>query len=207
VTPLVTGALAPDEVKSLQPFDPAKAKQLLAAAGVPNGFEVKMLVTNGYGDTVLREAQWVQQDLEKVGIKVTLDTQDYVTYFTKSFAGKEYALGAGLQTPWLTADDMLVSQYYSKGTRNWFNINDPTLDKMIFDARSQTDATKRATADKDISRYIIKNVSNPLNLYLYEAFVLYGGYMHGIHPQPEYGSRHLINVWMDKDAPGRSPSS
>jgi ABC-type transport system substrate-binding protein len=207
VTPLVTGALTPDEVKSLQPYDPAKAKQLLAAAGVPNGFEVKMLVTNGYGDTVLREAQWVQQDLEKIGIKVTLDTQDYVTYFTKSFAGKEYALGAGLQTPWLTADDMLVSQYYSKGTRNWFNINDPALDKMIFDARSLTDATKRADADKDISRYIIKNVSNPLNLYLYEAFVLYGGYMHGIHPQPEYGSRHLINVWMDKDAPGRSPSS
>jgi hypothetical protein len=31
--------------------------------------------------------------------------------------------------------------------------------------------------------------------------------MHGIHPQPEYGGRHLINVWMDKDAPGRSPSS
>ena len=36
--------------------------------------------------------------------------QDYATYFTKSFAGKEYAIGAGLQTPWLTADDMLISQ-------------------------------------------------------------------------------------------------
>ena len=33
VTPLVAGALTSDEVKALQPFDPAKAKQLLADAG------------------------------------------------------------------------------------------------------------------------------------------------------------------------------
>jgi ABC-type transport system substrate-binding protein len=204
VTPLVTGALSPDEVKTLQPYDPTKAKELLTQAGVGNGFEVKMLITNGYGDTVVREAQWVQEDLGKVGIKVTIDQQDYATYFTKSFAGKQYALGAGLQTPWLTADDQLISQYYSKGTRNWFNINDPTLDKMILDTRPIADPAKRADALKDVSRYIIKNVSNPLNLYLYDGIVLYGGYMHGIHPQPEYGGRHLINVWMDQDAPGRS---
>jgi peptide/nickel transport system substrate-binding protein len=204
VTPLVAGALTPDEDKSLQPYDPTKAKALLAQAGLGGGFETKMLITNGYGDTVVREAQWVQEDLAKIGIKVTIDQQDYVTYFTKSFAGKQYAMGAGLQTPWLTADDMLISQWYSKGTRNWFNINDPQLDKMILDARSLSDQAMRVAADQDIQRYIIKNVSNPLPLYLYEAFVLYGGYMHGIHPQPAYGARHLINVWMDSNAPGRS---
>jgi peptide/nickel transport system substrate-binding protein len=204
VTPLVSGALSSDEVKSLQPYDPDKAKQLLAQAGLSGGFEAKMLVTNGYGDTVVREAQWVQEDLAKVGIKLTINMQDYATYFTKSFAGKEYAIGAGLQTPWLTADDMLISQWYSKGTRNWFNISDPQLDKMILDTRPIADPTKRTDADKDVQRYIIKNISNPLPLYIYQAFVLYGGYMHGIHPQPEYGSRHLINVWMDKDAPGRT---
>jgi peptide/nickel transport system substrate-binding protein len=204
VTPLVSGALTPDEVKTLQPYDPNKAKDLLAQAGLSGGFEAKMLITNGYGDTVIREAQWVQEDLAKVGIKLTIDQQDYATYFTKSFAGKQYAIGAGLQTPWLTADDMLISQWYSKGTRNWFNINDPQLDKMILDTRPLADPAKRADADKDVERYIIKNISNPLPLYIYEAFVVYGGYMHGIHPQPEYGGRHLINVWMDKDAPGRT---
>jgi ABC-type transport system substrate-binding protein len=204
VTPLVAGALTPDEVKSLQPYDPNKAKDLLAQAGLSGGFEAKMLITNGYGDTVVREAQWVQEDLAKVGIKLTIDQQDYATYFTKSFAGKQYAIGAGLQTPWLTADDMLISQYYSKGTRNWFNINDPQLDRMILATRPIADQTKRNDADKDVERYIIKNISNPLPLYIYEAFVVYGGYMHGIHPQPEYGARYLVNAWMDKDAPGRT---
>jgi ABC-type transport system substrate-binding protein len=204
VTPLVAGALTPDEVKALQPFDPTKAKKLLADAGYPNGFDTKMLVTNGYSDTVVREAQWVQEDLSKIGIKATIDMQDYATYITKSWPTKDYAIGAGLQTPWLTADDMLISQWYSKGTRNWFNINDPKLDQMIMDSRKIADPAKRTDALKETQKYIISNVSNPLPLYLYETIVLYGGYMHGIHPQPEYGSRHLINMWMDKDAPGRS---
>jgi peptide/nickel transport system substrate-binding protein len=204
VTPLVAGALTSDEVKGLQPYDPAQAKKLLADAGYPNGFDTKMLVTNGYSDTVVREAQWVQEDLSKIGIKATIDMQDYATYITKSWPTKDYAIGAGLQTPWLTADDMLISQWYSKGTRNWFNINDPKLDQMILDSRKIADPAKRTDALKAAQKYIISDVSNPLPLYLYETIVLYGGYMHGIHPQPEYGSRHLINMWMDKDAPGRS---
>jgi peptide/nickel transport system substrate-binding protein len=204
VTPKVAGALSPDEVQKLQPFDPAQAKKLLAEAGYPDGFTTKMIVTNGYSDTVVREAQWVQEDLAKVGIKVEIDMQDYATYFTKSWAGKDYAMGAGLQTPWLTADDMLISQWYSKGGRNWFNINDPQLDQSILAQRAVQDPGKRQDALKDVQRYIIEKVSNPLPLYIYESIILYGGYMHGIHPQPDYGSRDYMNMWMDKDAPGRT---
>ena len=116
-----------------------------------------MLVTNGYSDTVVREAQWVQEDLGKIGIKATIDMQDYVTYITKSWPTKDYAIGAGLQTPWLTADDMLISQWYSKGTRNWFNINDTKLDQMILDSRKIADPAKRADALKETQKYIISN--------------------------------------------------
>ncbi|GGK74761.1 ABC transporter substrate-binding protein [Mangrovihabitans endophyticus] len=204
VTPKVAGALSPAEVRELQPYDPERARKLLAEAGLANGFTTKMIVTNGYSDTVVREAQWVQEDLGKVGIKVEIDMQDYATYFTKSWAGKDYAIGAGLQTPWLTADDMLISQWYSRGTRNWFNIDDPHLDQMILAQRAVQDPARRLEALKDIQRYIIDKVSNPLPLYIYESIVLYGGYMHDIHPQPDYGSRDYMNMWMDKDAPGRT---
>ena len=203
-TPTVTGALGSDDVAKLQPYNVAEAKKLLADAGYPNGFSTKLLTTNGYGDTVVKEAQWVQEDLKKIGITATIDLQDYATYITKSWPTKDYAIGAGLQTPWLTADDILVSQWSSKATRNWYNINDPALDKMLADQRVLTDVSKRNAALGDIQKYIIDKVSNPLPLYIYETIVLYGGYMHGIHPQPEYGSRHLINMWMDSNAPGRS---
>jgi ABC-type transport system substrate-binding protein len=202
-TPKLFGALSPEEAEKLQPYDPDKAKQLLTEAGYPNGFSTKLLVTNGYSDTVVRESQWVQQDLAKVGIKAEIDMQDYATYFTKSFAGKRYAIGAGLQTPWLTADDYLVSMWHSKGPRNWFNINDPKLDKMIEEQRSILDPAKRKVALKEVQRYILANVANPYILYIYESIVLNGSYVHDSYPAAEYGSRHFKDIWLGPEAPGR----
>lgn len=197
------GALSEKDIKSLQPYDPDKAKKLLAEAGYPDGFETKIIVTNGYGEVVVSEAQWVQEDLAKIGIKAEIEMQDYATYFTKSWAGKQYQMGSGLQTPWLTADDSLIGMWYSKGTRNWFNINDPELDKMILDQRSILDPDERNKELQAIQKYILKNISSPMILYTYNQIVLYGGYVHNIHPQPEYGYRHVMDMWLDKDAPGR----
>ncbi|MCU0869694.1 MAG: ABC transporter substrate-binding protein, partial [Burkholderiales bacterium] len=51
-------------------YDPAKAKELLAAAGLEKGFETTLYVYNV--DPNPRIAQAIQEDLSKVGIKVKL---------------------------------------------------------------------------------------------------------------------------------------
>jgi oligopeptide transport system substrate-binding protein len=51
-------------------YDPAKAKQLLAQAGYPNGFSVTLYTHNV--DPMPKLAQSIQNDLEQVGIKVAI---------------------------------------------------------------------------------------------------------------------------------------
>ena len=53
-------------------YDPAKAKELLQAAGVGDGFETELYATNT--DPNPRIAQAIQQDLAAVGIKAELRT-------------------------------------------------------------------------------------------------------------------------------------
>lgn len=203
VTPTLFGGLPEEEVLKLQPYDPEQAKQLLAEAGHPDGFSATMITTNGYGETVLREAQWVQQDLEKVGIQVEIDVQDYATYFTQSYAPQNYEMGFGLQTPFLSADTILSSVWLSDGSRNWYGIDDPELDQMIRDQRGILDEAEREQALLEISRYIIENVSNPLVLYTYITMAVYAPHVKNHHTHPDYGQRHWASVWLSEDAPGR----
>src|SRR5207249_8171999 len=57
------------------PYDPAKAKQLLAQAGLANGFELELWylpVTRPYNPDGKRMAEMIQADWEKVGVKAKL---------------------------------------------------------------------------------------------------------------------------------------
>jgi peptide/nickel transport system substrate-binding protein len=204
ITPSLFGGLPADRSAELQPYDPERAKALLAEAGFPDGFPATMIVTNGYGETVVREAQWVQQDLAKVGIEVTLDVQDYATYFTESWAKQNYQMGFGLQTPMQSADEYLSTEWLSSGSRNWYGIDDPELDRMIVEQRGMLDKAAREQALLEIQRYIVENVSNPVPLYVYDTQTVSAPYVHGSYPHPDYGSRHLKDVWLGPEAPGRT---
>jgi peptide/nickel transport system substrate-binding protein len=203
VTPTLFGGLPPEEAARLQPYDPERARALLAEAGFPQGFDTRMIITDGYGENVVREAQWVQEDLAKVGIRVELVVQDYATYFTESFAGQNYEMGYGLQTPMLSADDYLSGEWASDGSRNWYGISDPELDRVIDEQRGELDRAKREALLHDIQRYIIENVSNPVPLYVYNGLSIYQSYLHDVWPHPDYGTRHQARIWLGPEAPGR----
>jgi len=199
ITPTLFGALPQEEIDGLLPYDPDEAKKLLAEAGYPNGFKAELVTTDGYGETILREAQWIQEDLSKIGIDLTIDQQDYATYVSSTWPESKYQIMYGLQTPMLTADEYLTSEWTSTGTRNWSNVNDPKLDKMIAAQRVITDEGEREAAIQDIERYIIQNVSTPLPLYAYNTQTLLSPKLHGYFPHPDYSTRELQDVWLEQE--------
>ncbi|USQ80503.1 ABC transporter substrate-binding protein [Ornithinimicrobium faecis] len=196
VTPSFEGALTSEEVGELTPYDPEQAKELLAEAGFPDGFSAEMKVTDGYGGTVVKEAQWVQQDLAEVGIDVDIKMEDYATYYGDSWAQENYTIAYGLQTPMLSADEYLTSEYLSDGGRNWNGVDDPKLDEMIKEQRTITDAAERDAALQEIQRYIITEVAAPLSLYVYDGQTMLSGAVQGYYPHPDYSSREYMDIWL-----------
>lgn len=70
------------------PYDPNKAKQLLAQAGYPNGFEFTLQCTSGEYVKDLEIAQAMQAYLAQVGVKMNLKVMEMGTMYDYQFAGK-----------------------------------------------------------------------------------------------------------------------
>jgi peptide/nickel transport system substrate-binding protein len=66
----------------LYPYDQAKAKEMLSAAGFPNGLTLKFLYRNA-SEGSSKTFQTVQQDLSKIGIKVVGVPSPNADFYTK----------------------------------------------------------------------------------------------------------------------------
>ena len=135
-----------------QPFskDVARAKALLAEAGVPNGFEIALDHTSNppFADV----AQAVQANLAEVGIKVTLVAGEQRQVITKTRARQHQMAmvrwGSDYMDPHSNAETFNINTDNSEANQNrtlaWrSNWKDDDLTKRTIEALKERDAKRR----------------------------------------------------------------
>src|SRR5919109_1427303 len=141
-----TDAWATEELLKPYPYDPARAKALLAEAGYPRGFEVTMNLTAWPGrghPTDVGEA--VATYWEKVGIKVKRRPVDRAIFAAdfraRTYSGVTLAYAAPLVAPepW----EVLIRAGYTKAGLSLF-MEHPELDEFIERLAVQPDPAERA---------------------------------------------------------------
>ncbi len=127
------------------PYDPAKARALLAEAGYPNGFSVTLDCVNVAWREATCQAMTVM--LRQVGIRATLRSQQSNQFFPRLSQG---TLSLG-EFGWSPASDAWVSlnalfRSHAKdgfGTFNAGRYSNPALDAVIDGLRVEPDPGKR----------------------------------------------------------------
>ncbi|UDM49130.1 ABC transporter substrate-binding protein [Cupriavidus sp. MP-37] len=78
------------------PYDPAKAEALLDAAGLKRGADGSRLKIQidylPYGDDYKRSAEYIKQALKRIGIDVTVRTQDTPSYTRRVYGDRDFDL-------------------------------------------------------------------------------------------------------------------
>jgi peptide/nickel transport system substrate-binding protein len=139
------------------PYDAAKARQMLTAAGYPNGFQVNLYTCPRSPGAQLPDIGLaVATYWEAVGIKVKVVPTDYPTIRSAWNAGKANDMfWTHIAQPPLSKDDSgtLTAGYTDKSVFATFTSKE--LDAKAAAALSEPDPVKRAAMMADIYSYLI----------------------------------------------------
>lgn len=143
-----------DYIENLWAYDPGKSKQLLAQAGYPDGFSLKVAVwDSGLGEEDLAEA--VQSMWQQIGVKASLTLLNSAQYDATQgpidqwvgqvIWGATRVFGLASQNmSWVwghTGGQAVACDVRNKAKPKIFL---PQLDKLVYEAEAEVNATKRA---------------------------------------------------------------
>ena len=155
------------------PYDPVRAKKLLAEAGVGGGFPLEVFAYQLPGlpeGKAMAEA--VSGYWEKIGIKVKLVPVDYPA-FRKSWVDRKTPGSVGYfniaNRDWIGTYALLEKQAYTPAKAN-DTVNDPEVDGMIAQVMRQTDKEKINTLMRNIYARIRSEHSGMPLVYLHSAY-------------------------------------
>ena len=130
------------------PYDPEASKKLLAEAGYPNGFEVKMNCPNDRYVNDAEICQAVAANLARVGVKINLEAETKGTYFPKILRRDTSFYMLGWTASTVDAHNVLypILSTPGDGGRGQFNLgaySNAKVDELTAAVGSETDDKKR----------------------------------------------------------------
>jgi peptide/nickel transport system substrate-binding protein len=140
-------------------YDPDESRRLLAAAGVPNGFQATMLATAQFGmhkDT----AEVVQQHLAKIGVQTELKLPDWSTRVRLGATGQYEIAIHGVAADNNDPDGLSIVMDTSLSPTHGrsFALPAPRTTALFAKGRAELDDTKRVAIYKDLQRAALEEV-------------------------------------------------
>ena len=147
------GLFSQSEMKSMLHYDPEQAKQLLSAAGHPNGIDLDYISPGSEkGAEMVQKTELVQAQLKRGNINVVYHPLDLTTVVQRRRTSNfQLAFGGGAD---YEIDQALYGNFYSKSQLNYGAINDPELDRLAVAQRQEVDPAKR----RDVARQAVQRI-------------------------------------------------
>ena len=191
----------PDEVKKVYAYDPARARQLLAEAGYPNGFETALIWSSegdlGYAEISAGYWKTIGVDVE---IRV-LDRPQLIPLLTEG----DYGGMAGIVTGWshpYGAVPVLRHTGHSTSIWNVPRVKDAELDAMIEAAESATSIAEEQRLASEADMYMIEQ-----HFYVWGPkagkYMAIQPWVEGYNGEVHFGGQHrlpiLARLWIDSE--------
>jgi peptide/nickel transport system substrate-binding protein len=170
--------------------DLAKAKRLMAEAGMPNGFETTLSFDLSVAVTNEPICELVQESLGQIGIKLTLNKIPGSNWRAE-LAKKSFPMLVNFFGAWLTYPEYFFYWNYhgQNSLANTMSYQNPAMDKLIDASRFETDPQKYT---EEVEDFITLAFAESPRIPLYDPYLDVAmrknvtGYRYWFHRQLDY---------------------
>jgi peptide/nickel transport system substrate-binding protein len=180
--------------KNGQYFDLEQAKALMKQSKHANGVDVGLLVGNA--GTAPRQAEVVQAQLAKIGVRVKIEIADAPTFRRRWLQEKQWDL---VQLQWdadLDPDETLYPELHSGEAWNAGKWVSKDFDRAVESARAEADTKKRKKFYEDAVKAMIDDAPVAIILHANEQKV-FAKHVKDFQMIPA-GLIDMHRVWLDK---------
>ncbi|MHC9043164.1 ABC transporter substrate-binding protein [Microbacterium saperdae] len=161
---LIGGPIPPadpgyEDLTDLFPYDPDKAKELLAEAGYGDGLELTLTIPAFYGATLpdLLTSQYAE-----IGVTLKVDSVEFPVWLEKVHTNADYDLSYVLHAEardfYNFAGRLSTSpELAAEGKRYYFNYENPEVDELYAESQRATDAETQADLLAQAARIVAED--------------------------------------------------
>jgi ABC-type transport system substrate-binding protein len=183
--------------ESYYTYDVNKAKQLLAAAGYPNGFTMTMLVSPAttYHPPL---AAVVQSEWKKIGVEVKIENVDTAVANARAAANdfESWPL-RWWGSDFIDPDGALRPTFACGGSKNGGRYCNKAVDDLLNKGLTTTDPKQRAAIYRDAMK-IIGDEQPWILLVSFDRYQAMAPYVRGYVAYPNGSQYSFREVWLDK---------
>ena len=138
----VLGAFYNDSLSGRYSRDPAKARELLAEAGYPDGFTLTITVPANYEPHV-NAAQILVSQLSEIGISAKIQSVEWAAWLSDVYKNANYE-STVIAFDGKTEPHDILGRYVSSYDKNFIKYKNDRYDSLISRAAKETDPAARA---------------------------------------------------------------
>ncbi|MFN8559312.1 MAG: ABC transporter substrate-binding protein [Dehalococcoidia bacterium] len=176
--------------------DLQKAKQLMTAAGFPDGFKGKMPVRQDFEENAVT----LQPMLKKAGFDMTIEVEKSAVLNQRAINTEFDILCHTWSTPLDDPDDSFAEMviHPDRAGRNWSKVITPELDRLFDLQRVEFDLQKRVKLVNDTDKAGVGNYPNIVVQYEARIGALYTTVKDYVFHIAPYTNHRFESVWLAK---------
>ena len=196
-----------DPAPTPYPYDVERANALLDAAGFPrkaDGTRFALTVDPlPIGELPARTAAYVKSALARVGIAVTVRSQDLPAYLKRIYTDRDFDFSingmSNLFDPVVGVARLYTTGNFRRGVpfTNGSHYSNPQIDRLFAQAAEETDEAKRKQLFSQIQQILERDLPD-LNLVAPRYLTVYSRAVHNHTTGPDGVSASFADVWLQR---------